>query len=95
MYLKDNLVSVTTLSLNLRFSTVPEFPLLESNWLFHECFFTHLIHRIFCFQDLASILYQAARDGSYVNPEKVEEILGVKQSEVMGLSKEVTSEPTG
>ena len=91
MYLKDDLVSAIALSLNLKFSTVPEFPLLEST----NASLPIIIYRMFCFQVLASLLYRAARDGSYVNPDKVEEILGVKQSEMMELSKEVTSEPTG
>ena len=87
-----------TSSWNLSFSAVPECPLQELNSL--SSLITNvslpiLIYCIFCFQILASILYQAARDRGYVNPEKVEEILGVKQSEVTGLSKEVTSQPTG
>ena len=52
----------------------------------------HLISKTFsCSQVLASILYRAAREGSYVNPEKVQEILGVPDQE----RGPISSTPTG
>ena len=40
----------------------------------------------FTFQDLAKILYEAAEDNSYINPNKIQEILGVSQEETLASS---------
>ena len=50
-----------------------------------HCKIAELLHY---FQHLASLLYQAGKDGGYINPVNVEEILGVPwtQKETLGIS---------
>ena len=43
---------------------------------------TTLMLFIYGFQDLASILYKAAKEGGYVDPKKVAEILGISEEDL-------------
>ena len=38
---------------------------------------------LFCFQTLASILYKAAKEGSYADPKKVQEVLHISEEDLL------------
>ena len=46
------------------------------------------------FQSLASLLYEAAAECGYVNPNKVEEILGVSQHQELNTKRTKMDEET-
>ena len=52
-------------------------------------------HAIFClFQKLAKLLFEAASDCSYVDPQKIEEVLGISQDKTRAVPHS-TPEITG